>query len=196
MKSDRVTPQVTQLDPTGLKRLHRVWRQLPAPRLALICENLNAPYNVGSIARTAAAYRVDHLWLTGSTPGFDQAATQKVALGTDRFIESTAVATGVDAVAEAHAAGYVCIAIELATNAVPLFALEAELGPLVDVCLVVGHEGHGINAKTLQVADRVAYLPLAGKVGSLNVAVAAAIAMAEIRRWCWQNPHEPTLDDR
>ena len=186
----------TQLDPTGLKRLHRTWRQLPAPRLALICENLNSPYNVGSIARTAAAYRVDHLWLTGSTPGFDQTATQKVALGTDRFIESSAVPTGADAVAQAQAAGYVCIAIELATHSVPLFTLEAELGPTTEVCLILGHEGHGINAKTLQLVDRVAYLPLAGKVGSLNVAVAAAIAMAEVRRWCWQNPHESPAEPR
>jgi tRNA (guanosine-2'-O-)-methyltransferase len=35
------------------------------------------------------------------------------------------------------------------------------------------------------VADAVAYIPLTGRVGSLNVAVAAAIAMAEARRRDW-----------
>ncbi len=181
---------MAQLDPTGLKRLHRSWRQLPAPRLALICENLNSPYNVGSIARTAAAYKVDYVWLTGSTPGFDHSGTQKVALGTDRFLTSSIVSTGVEAVEAAKADGYVCVAIELASEAVPLFSLESTFGTSTDLCLVVGHEGHGVNAKTLQAVNHVAYLPLAGKVGSLNVAVAAAIAIAEVRGWTWQNAHE------
>jgi tRNA (guanosine-2'-O-)-methyltransferase len=35
------------------------------------------------------------------------------------------------------------------------------------------------------VADAVAYIPQTGRVGSLNVAVAAAIAMAEARRRDW-----------
>ena len=34
-------------------------------------------------------------------------------------------------------------------------------------------------------ADAVAYIPQSGRVGSLNVAVAAAVAMAEARRRAW-----------
>jgi tRNA (guanosine-2'-O-)-methyltransferase len=35
------------------------------------------------------------------------------------------------------------------------------------------------------VADAITYIPQSGRVGSLNVAVAAAIAMAEARRRAW-----------
>jgi tRNA (guanosine-2'-O-)-methyltransferase len=53
------------------------------------------------------------------------------------------------------------------------------------VCLAVGNEDHGCTAALLAVADAVAYIPQPGRVGSLNVAVAAAIAMAEARRRDW-----------
>ena len=53
------------------------------------------------------------------------------------------------------------------------------------------HEGEDLMGKKLQpllaVADAVAYIPLTGRVGSLNVAVAAAIAMAEARRRDWMS---------
>ena len=54
-----------------------------------------------------------------------------------------------------------------------------------DVCLALGNEDHGCSAALLAVADAVAYIPQPGRVGSLNVAVAAAVAMAEARRRGW-----------
>jgi tRNA (guanosine-2'-O-)-methyltransferase len=84
--------------------------------------------------------------------------------------------------AEAAAAdGYRVVAIELASEAVPLH--EAPLTG--DVCLAIGNEDHGCSAALLAAADVVAYIPLPGKVGSLNVAAAAAIGLAEVRRREW-----------
>ncbi len=54
-----------------------------------------------------------------------------------------------------------------------------------DVCLAVGHEDHGSSKAGLAACDQVAYLPMLGRVGSLNVATAAAIAMYEVRRRAW-----------
>ena len=39
--------------------------------------------------------------------------------------------------------------------------------------------------RLLAAADVVAYIPQVGKVGSLNVAAATAIALAEVRRRDW-----------
>ncbi len=74
------------------------------------------------------------------------------------------------------------IAIELAADAVPLH--EAPLDG--DVCLALGHEDRGCSAALLAAADVIAYIPQPGRVGSLNVAAAAAIALAETRRREWQ----------
>ena len=69
-------------------------------------------------------------------------------------------------------------AIELTDQASALHDLR--LGPAT--CLVVGHEDRGCPPATLAACDAVAFLPLLGRVGSLNVATAASIAMYEVRR--------------
>ena len=53
------------------------------------------------------------------------------------------------------------------------------------MCLVIGHEDHGVRAATLDLCDVVAYVPQLGRVGSLNVATATAIALYELRRRTW-----------
>jgi tRNA (guanosine-2'-O-)-methyltransferase len=60
-----------------------------------------------------------------------------------------------------------------------------ELALPAAVCLVVGNEDHGISAGALRACDALAYLPQLGKVGSLNVATAASIALYEARRQEW-----------
>jgi tRNA (guanosine-2'-O-)-methyltransferase len=170
-----------QLDGTGLKRLHRQWRARVSGRLSLILDGLGTPTNVGSIVRTAAAYRVDHVWLAGPTPALDGGGVQRTAMGTDRYLDTTIVETTAAAMDEARAAGYKIVGIELADGAVPLH--ELPLAP--DVCLVIGHEDHGIGKVALDACDHVAYLPQLGKVGSLNVAVATAVAIYEVRRRSW-----------
>ncbi len=170
-----------QLDGTGLKRLHRAWRQRTTGRVALVLDGLGTPANVGSIVRSAAAYRVDHVWLAGPTPGFEGNGVQRTALGTDRYLDHTVVETTLAAIDQARAAGYRVVALELADGAVPLH----ELAVTGDVCLVIGHEDHGVGKAALEACDAVVFLPQLGKVGSLNVAVATAIALYEVRRRAW-----------
>ena len=170
-----------QLDGTGMKRLHRDWRRRTEGRLALILHDVQGPFNVGAIIRTAAALRVDDVWLSGRTPDPEDSKVGKTALGTQRYLTFHRVEAGVAAVTDAQAAGYKVVAVELADEAVPLH--EVPLGEAT--CLVVGHEDRGCTAAVLAAADAVAFLPLLGKVGSLNVATAASIACYEVRRRAW-----------
>jgi tRNA (guanosine-2'-O-)-methyltransferase len=166
---------------TELKRLHRGWRQRTPARVALVLEDVQGPFNVGGIVRTAAAYRVNPVWVAGRTPDLADAKVARTALGTERYLEERRVPTGEEAVTAARAEGFEVVAVELAEGAEPLPTLAT--GP--DVCLVVGNEDHGIGRATLEACDAVAYLPQLGRVGSLNVATAAALAIYEIRRRSW-----------
>ena len=170
-----------QLDGTGMKRLHREWRHRTEGRLALVLDDVQGPFNVGAIIRTAAALRVDDVWLAGHTAEPDDTKVGKTALGTQRYLTFHRVADAATAVAAARTAGYEVVALELADGARPLH--EVSLGPAT--CIVVGHEDRGCSPATLDACDRVAYLPLLGKVGSLNVATAASIACYEVRRQAW-----------
>ena len=169
------------LGDTELKRLHREWRRKTEDRLALLLDDVQTPYNVGSIVRTAAALRVEHLHLAGASITPSHAKSHKTSLGTERYVDWThhdRLTTAIDAV---RAGGYRLVGIELADGAVPLH--EAQLGPAV--CLAFGHEDRGLSPATLAACDEVAFVPQLGKVGSLNVAQAAAMAMYEVRRRSW-----------
>lgn len=166
---------------TDLKRLHREWRRRTEGRVALLLDSVQTPANVGAIVRTAAAYRVEHLWLAGATASPSAQGAARVHMGTSRYLTWTEAATGEDAVAEARADGWRVVGLELADGAVPLH--EVDLGPAV--CLAVGHEDRGLSSSVLAACDTVAFLPLLGRVGSLNVAAATAVALYEVRRREW-----------
>lgn len=170
-----------QLGPTDLKRLHREWHRRSTGRLALLLDGVSSPFNVGAITRTAAAYRVEHLYLAGGALSPGHAKAGKTSLGTERYLSWSSFERGADAADAAREDGYVVVGLELADDAVPLHQVGA--GP--DVCLAVGHEDHGLAVGTLAACDAVAFLPQLGRVGSLNVATATAIALYELRRREW-----------
>ena len=171
------------LDQTGLKRLHREWRRRTSQRVAVVLDSVQTPYNVGTIVRTAAALGVDHLWLVGATESPMHAKTNKTALGTQRYVDWTPIDEPGDAIRAAREAGYLVVGVELADDAVPLYDIDLH----ADVCFVVGHEDRGLSKDALAGCDVIGYLPQVGKVGSLNVAVAASIAISEARRQGWES---------
>ena len=183
-----------QLRPTEVKRLNREWRRSSGSRLAVLLDSVSQPFNVGSIVRSAAAFGAEHLWLCGNTAPFGHPGVSKTALGTQRLVRVTQEPDPVAAAKAAAALGLRVVAVELAAGAVPLH--QAPLDG--DVCLAVGNEDHGCTAALLAVADAVTYIPQPGRVGSLNVAVAAAVVMAEVRRRNWTAavaPFSPDLRD-
>ncbi|MGH9054667.1 MAG: TrmH family RNA methyltransferase [Acidimicrobiales bacterium] len=170
-----------QLGPTELKRLHREWNRRAQGRLGLLLDGVQSGYNVGAIVRTAAAYRVEHLYLAGATasPGGPKAG--KVSMGTERYLSWSWFERGPDAADAARDDGLTVVGLELADAAIPLHQMGA--GP--DVCLAFGNEDRGLSPATLGACNSVAFLPLLGRVGSLNVATAAAVALYELRRRQW-----------
>jgi tRNA (guanosine-2'-O-)-methyltransferase len=172
---------VKPLGSTDLKRLHREWRRRTEVRVALLLDSVQTPFNVGSILRTAAALRVEHVWVCGATASPRHERTSKTSLGAERFLTFTTVESPAEAVTEAKALGYRVVGIELADEAVPI--PHADLGS--DVCLAVGHEDRGLSAACLAACDQVAFIPQLGRIGSLNVATATSIALYEARRRGW-----------
>ncbi len=176
------------LNPTELKRLHRDWRKRTDRKLALLLEDVQQPFNLGAILRTAAAYRVDHLWLVGAAAQeIGNTKVHKTAMGSQRFLSWTRCEHVTEAVSDAKAQGYRVVGIELTKDAVPLFDLSLTEA----TCLAIGHEDRGLSTTCLPLLDAVAYLPLVGRIGSLNAATATGIALAEVRRQEWQQPSNP-----
>jgi tRNA (guanosine-2'-O-)-methyltransferase len=166
---------------TELKRLHREWRRRTEGRVALLLDDVQTPFNVGAIVRQAAAFRVEHLYLAGATVAPSHAKSNKISMGTQRYLSWTSFDAVTDAIDAVKDDGYRLVGVELAHGAVPLH--EARLGS--DVCLALGHEDRGLSSVTLAACDEIVFIPQMGRVGSLNVAQAAAIAIYEARRRTW-----------
>ena len=172
------------LSTTEIKRLNREWRRRSDGRLALALVSLSNPYNVGSIMRSAAVFGVETVWLVGATPGPADAKVKKTGLGTEGGIPTSRVDSAATAAAEARAAGFQVVALELATDAEPIASYEFTGA----TCLVIGNEGHGLPPSALAACDAAVYVPQPGKVASLNVATATSIALYEVRRQGWTSP--------
>lgn len=172
------------LNPTEVKRLQREWRRRTERPLGLILDDVQTPYNVGAILRTAAAYRVDHVWMAGASVTPEHDKTRKTSLGTERLVTWSAVAAVEGAAAIAREATLEVVGLELADGAEALGSAGFDGG----VCLVVGHEDRGLSKAALRICDRFVYVATPGKVGSLNVATATAIALYEVRRQEWAAP--------
>jgi tRNA (guanosine-2'-O-)-methyltransferase len=173
-----------QLKSVEQKRLHRSWQRRTDQRVALLLVGVQDPFNIGSIVRTAAALRVEHLYLCAHSTTPDHPKVGKTALGTERYLEWSTydrVSDGADA---ARVQGFRVVGLELTDESVPLFELDLAS----DVCLAIGNESNGLNAESLECCDAVGYIPQLGRVGSLNVATATAVALYEVRRQGWAAP--------
>ena len=106
----------------------------------------------------------------------------KTALGTQRYVEWTQYERVGDAADAARADGFAIVGLELADESVPFFELDLT----GDVCIALGNESNGLNDGALACCDAVGYIPQLGRVGSLNVAAATAVALYEARRQGWQ----------
>ncbi|HUP85092.1 MAG TPA: TrmH family RNA methyltransferase [Acidimicrobiales bacterium] len=178
------------LSATEAKRLQREWRRRTERPLGVLLDSVQTPYNVGAILRTAASFRVTHLWLAGASATPEHDKTRKTSLGTERLVPWSVVGTPATGAVEARALGMDVVGVELATGA----RAVAETTFAAPVCLVLGHEDRGLSSAALAVCDRFVYVPGPGKVGSLNVATAAAIALYEVRRQEWSDPERVDLD--
>lgn len=170
-----------QLGQTEVKRLNRSWRRVTDARICLLLESVSQPFNLGSIIRTAAALGVEHVWLCGTAADPMHPSARKTSLGTGRYLTFEHSASLPDAAARIREAGLRLVAIEQAQGAVPLHHASLD----GDVCIALGNEDRGCSPGLLAAADQLAYIPQAGRVGSLNVAAAAAVALAEARRREW-----------
>jgi tRNA (guanosine-2'-O-)-methyltransferase len=170
-----------------LKRLHRDWNRRTDQRVALLLDGVQDPFNIGGIVRTAASLRVEHLYLCAHTTLPTHPKVGRTSKGTERYLDWTTHETGLDGVHAARDDGLRVVALELTDRAAPVF--DVDLGG--DVCIAVGNESSGTSTTVLEACDAIAYLPLLGRVGSLNVATAAAIALYEARRQGWGRGEHP-----
>jgi tRNA G18 (ribose-2'-O)-methylase SpoU len=147
----------------------------------VVLESVDNPTNVGAIFRSAAALFMDALLLTDdcSDPFYRRAA--RVSMGTVfqipyAYIENDGSSHYVDRL---HKMGYKVAAMALSDDAVSV--TDSRLKECDKLAILMGSEGDGLCAATIEKADFVVKIPMTEGIDSLNVSAAAAIAFWELR---------------
>ena len=143
----------------------------------LVIQNVRSLFNVGAIFRCADVFGVDKIYLCGCTgfPPRDQ--IKKTALGADEWIPWERVRRTLTLLKKLKKQDFQIVALETGKKVKPL----PKFKPKFPVALVVGNEIKGISKNVLALADEIVEVPMQGRKDSLNVAVAAGIALYQLR---------------
>ena len=150
----------------------------------VLLHNIRSVHNVGSIFRTADAAGVSNIILSGYTPtpldrfGRDRKDFSKVSLGAEKTISWKYISSATAAIRTLKKEAYTLIAIEQDPGATPLFTWKPARNK--KCAILLGNEVRGISKSLLKYADHILEIPMRGKKESLNVSVAAGIALFAI----------------
>jgi 23S rRNA (guanosine2251-2'-O)-methyltransferase len=148
--------------------------------LLVVFDGVTDPQNVGSLARSAACLGASGLVLPRHRSCELTASVMKVAAGGLEHLAVCRVPGVPAALARLDQLG--CRTLGLSERAEgSLYDLEDEVldGP---VALVLGAEGSGLGRLSAARCHELVRIPLAGALPALNVAVAGAVALAEVAR--------------
>ena len=157
----------------GLPSLH-------GARLLLGLEGIGNPDNVGGLFRTAAAFGADAVLLDEATGDPLYRKSLRTSMGTVLQMPFVRVPGWPDAIAELRANGVMVIALTPDASATALDEFATAVEPNSRALLLVGTEGAGLSAHVKDMATARVRIPLARGVDSLNVVVAAGIALSRI----------------
>lgn len=146
--------------------------------LVVILDHIRSQNNVGSVFRTADAFRIQHLYLCGFTPTPPHRDIRKTALGAEESVPWTYWQSTPEAVQRLQAQGYKIYAVEQAHHSVAL----QDWQPSGSTALVMGNEVQGVSDEVLAMVDGCIEIPQEGTKHSLNISVSAGLVVWEAYR--------------
>lgn len=150
--------------------------------LVLVLDNVRSMNNIGSVFRSADAFRIERIILCGITACPPHPDIHKTALGAEDSVAWSYVADTPDAIDALRLEGYRVYALEQAHGSLSLEAVEVQ--PHEHYALVLGNEVHGVQQSVVDLCHGCIEIPQYGTKHSLNVSVAAGIAL-----WQLVQPH-------
>lgn len=153
-------------------------------RLIVVAHNVRSLRNVGTLFRTCDGAGVDELVLSGYTGTPPDRRIDKVALDAVDMVPWRHAPEPEDL--DAVLADRFVIVLDQEPNSVTLEQLD--IPPGRDVVIIACEELRGAQEDVLQHADVLVELPMRGGKTSLNVAMAAGIAMYSVANRLWGTP--------
>ena len=151
------SPELDELEPAGI---------------VLVLDQITDPHNVGAILRTAAGFAVAAVVTTARHSPEATGVLAKSASGALEYVPIVTVQNLARALETLRERGYLLVGLDSTGD------IDLSDAPLhAPLALVLGAEGKGLRQLTRATCDRVARLDLPGRIKSLNVSNAAALAL-------------------
>ncbi|MCP9751185.1 RNA methyltransferase [Ferruginibacter sp. HRS2-29] len=171
--------QKLSMDELNRKSVEEFKRSEKTPVIAVL-ENIRSAYNVGSVFRTADAFLLEAIYITGYTalPGHKE--IKKTALGAEESVDWKHFANAAAAIASLKADGYKVYAVEQVTDS--LLLQKVTFTSTEKIAVIFGNEVTGVEQDTIALCDGCIEIPQLGMKHSLNIATAAGVVLWEIIR--------------
>ena len=148
----------------------------PPESLVIVLDGVTDPRNLGAVLRAAEGAGASGVVVPRDRAAGVTAAAVKASAGASEHVRVARETNLKRAIEEMKEAGLWVYAAEVGGTPYTRLDLTGPLG------LVFGSEGRGVRRLVREACDGTVAIPLLGNVGSLNVSVAAAVLLYEVRR--------------
>lgn len=180
--------QKLSMDELNRKSVEEFKRSEKTPVIAVI-ENVRSAYNVGSLFRTADAFLLESIYITGYTAKPPHKEIKKTALGAEDSVDWQYFPTASEAIIQLRIMGYKIYAVEQVVNSHALQRMDFKKEDKIAV--IFGNEVTGVEQETILQCDACIEIPQLGMKHSLNIATAAGVVLWEIVRTRMVTPSAP-----
>ncbi len=162
---------------TAYRGLKDVLAELRAPGLFVVLDGVEDPHNLGAVVRSAHAAGADALIVPERRSAPLTETVAKAAAGALEYLPIIRVKNVNRSLAALKQAGFWIYGLdERGTQ-------DYDQADLVNpTALVLGGEGKGLHRLTAERCDALLRIPMAGRIASLNVSVAAGVALFEVAK--------------
>ncbi len=148
--------------------------------VVVILENIRSAYNVGSVFRTADAFLIEFIFITGYTAKPPHKEITKTALGAQDSVDWKYFETTKDAIEQLKKDDYKIFAVEQVTDSISLENISRFSTD--KIAFIFGNEVSGVDQQIISLCDGSVEIPQFGMKHSLNISVAAGIVLWEVVR--------------
>ncbi len=151
--------------------------------LKVLVHNIRSMHNVGSVFRSADAFGISEIILSGYSPTPPRPEINKTAIGAEEFVKWSYMEDGTEAINQLKEDGYYIAGLEQTTDSISLPDFEPQ--SIEKICIVLGNEVTGIDDELLPLIDQFIAIPQFGQKHSLNVSVAAGVVLYAMLEKLW-----------
>ncbi len=145
--------------------------------IIVVLDNIRSLNNIGSVFRSADAFRIQKIYLCGITATPPHKDIQKTALGATDSVPWEHITNTIDLIDKLNADGVYTVAIEQAEQAQELQNFKMPSQPLA---VVFGNEVKGVTQEVVDACQAVVEIPQIGTKHSLNISVSTGVVLWDL----------------